>query len=162
MTTGGFSVRQAVNGRVLLFAGYKHKNFSDDNRAHDVEFTSEYKVTLNPQVRIGYRFRFLDFERQSLGGYFDPDDYISNRFFSSLYLERNPLYVYSEVFLGQQHFRRYGVLNSDFVFGGGASVGVRPIEKIYLEFYVNGGNNAAGTVTGFSYVTFGPRILVRF
>ena len=127
-----------------------------------MEFTSEYKVILDPQVRIGYRFRFLDFERQSFGGYFDPDDYIANRFFSSLYLDRDPLYVYSEFFLGHQHFHRYGALNSDFILGGSGSAGVRPTEKIYLEFYVEGGNNAAGTVTGFNYVTLGPRILVRF
>lgn len=162
MTTAGFSVYQAVTGRVSLFGGYSRKYFSDDNRAHDAQFASEYRVTLNPQVRIGYRFRFLDFERQSLSGYFDPNDYVANRFFSSLYLERNPLYAYSEFFLGHQYYRRYSVSNSDFIFGGSGSVGVRPIEKIYLEFYIDGGNNAAGTVTGFNYVTLGPRILASF
>jgi hypothetical protein len=162
MTTAGFSVYQAVTGRVILSGGYKRKYFSDDNRAHDVQFASEYKVTLNPQVRIGYRFRFLDFERQSFSGFFDPNDYIANRFFSSLYLDREPLYVYSEFFLGHQHFSRYGASNSDFILGGSGSAGVRPTEKIYMEFYIEGGNNAAGTVTGFNYFTLGPRIIVRF
>jgi tetratricopeptide (TPR) repeat protein len=162
MTTAGFSVYQALSGRISLFGGYQRKFFSDENRAHDVHLSSEYKVALNPHIRVGYRFRFLDFERQSFSGFFDPDDYIANRFFSSLYLDRKPLYVYSEFFLGHQHFYRYGALNSDFIFGGAGSLGLRPIEKIYLEFYVDGGNNAAGSVTGFNYVTFGPRILVNF
>ncbi len=162
MTTTGFYASQALTDRFSLYGGYNYKHFSDRNRAHDVQFVSQYAVYLNPRIAVGHRFRFLDFRRQSGSGYFDPDNYVSNRFFTSLYLEREKFYVYSELFIGHQSFRRNSFPTDDFISGGGASLGFKPTQNTALELNLEGGNFAAGTASGFQYFTIGPRFLFRF
>jgi tetratricopeptide (TPR) repeat protein len=162
MTTLGVGLRQALTDRLSVETGYRRKFLSDGNKAHDVDVLSSYKILLDPTVRVGYRFRFLDFSRQTESGLFDPQRYVSNRFFNSLYLERGSFYLYAEYYLGHQYFERYGTPSRDFVYGGFGTAGFKPSDDITLEFNVEGGNFAAGTASGFSYVTLGPRVLVRF
>ena len=162
MTSGGLYLSQALTDRFSLYGGYNRKFFSDQNRAHDAQFVSQYAVYLVPRISVGYKFRFLDFRKQSGSGFFDPDNYVSNRFFSSLYLEREKFYIYSEFYLGHQSFKRNGFPASDFIYGGSGSLGFKPTQNIALEFNVEGGNFAAGSATGFNYLTLGPRLLFRF
>ncbi|HWP58021.1 MAG TPA: tetratricopeptide repeat protein [Candidatus Acidoferrales bacterium] len=161
-TIGGFYLSQSLTDRLSFWGGYNYKSFSDDNRAHDAQTELKYFLFLNPRIALGHRFRFLDFARQSRSGFFDPDDYVSNRAFLSFYLERQRFYVYIDGFAGQQRFERNGVRSRDFVKGGSASIGVRPVPRLTLEFSVEGGDFAAASASGFSYLLLGPRILYRF
>ncbi len=162
MTTGGGSIHQRLTDRFSLDAGYRRKFLSDGNKAHDVDFTTTYRVLFKPHVHIGYKFRFLDFSRHTHTGLFDPSNYLSNRFFTSLYFETTSWFVYAEYYLGHQYYERYGSPTRDFLYGGFGTVGVKPTDSLLFEFNVEGGNFAAGTLSGFSYFTLGPRLLVRF
>ena len=67
---------------------------------------------------------------------------------------------YSDIVWRQ--FRRNRVASDNFIHGGSGSVGIKPIANLAVEVNVEGGNFAAGSVSGFSYFNIGPRILYRF
>lgn len=150
--------------RLATTAVYRYGTLSDSNHLHDARLTTEYFLWLKPKVSIGHRFRYANFQRQSRGGYFDPNDYYSNRGFVSFYMEQERFYSFAEVFAGQQAFKRNGFPSKDTVYGGAASLGFKPTRAIALEFSVEGGQLAAATSSGagYSYLIFGPRCLIRF
>ena len=127
-----------------------------------MQWSTQYAVYLTPRVVIGHRFRLLDFQRQTGSGYFDPNNYIANRGFTSLYFENNIYYTYVEAYLGYETFRRYGVASNNFIHGGSGSVGIKPLTNLSLEINLEGGNFAAGSTSGFNYLMVGPRLLYRF
>ena len=162
MTDIGLYLSQPLTDRVTVYAGYNYKDFSDGNHANDVQLVSQYALYFNPRIAIGHRFRFLDFHKQSGSGFFDPDDYISNRVFTSYWLEREKYYTYLEGYFGYQTFRRNRVASDDFIYGGAGSIGYKPISRLAIEFNAEGGTFAAGSASGFNYFVIGPRVLFRF
>jgi hypothetical protein len=162
MTSAGLYLTQPLTERFSVHAGYNYKSFSDGNHANDLQLVSQYTIFFAPRVTIGHRFRLLDFHEQSRSGFFDPNNYIANRAFSSLYYEHRLFYTYLEGYLGYETFRRNGIASDNFIHGGAGSVGFKPLSNLAVELNVEGGNFAAGTASGFSYFIIGPRILFRF
>lgn len=163
MTNVGLYISQPLTERLSMYGGYNYKTFSDGNHANDLRLAPSYAVYLAPKITIGYRFRFLDFEKQSHGGYFDPNRYIANRGFASLYYEHRLFYTYLDSFAGYETFRRNGVTNKNFIYGGTGSLGIKPLNNVAIEVNVEGGNFSAGATSGgFSYFIIGPRLLYRF
>jgi tetratricopeptide (TPR) repeat protein len=162
MTTAGLYLSQPLTERFSTYGAYTYKSFSDSNHANDLQLGGQYAIFLTPRIVIGDRFRFLDFQRQSHSGYFDPNNYVANRAFSSLYYEHRFFYTYLEGYLGYEWFKRNGANTQELVHGGAGALGVKPITNLAVELNVEGGNFAAGTASGFSYFIIGPRILYRF
>jgi len=162
MTTAGLYLSQPLTERFSTYGAYTYKSFSDSNHANDLQLGGQYAIFLTPRIVIGDRFRFLDFLRQSHDGYFDPNNYVANRVFSSLYYEHRFFYTYLEGYLGYQWFKRNGANSQEFIHGGAGAIGVKPITNVSIELNLEGGNFAAGTTSGFSYFTIGPRLLYRF
>jgi len=162
MTAVGLYLSQPVTERLSLYGNYNYKSFSDGNHANDLQLVSQYAIYLAPRIVIGHRFRLLDFEKQSHSGFFDPNNYIANRAFSSIYYENRFFYTYLEGYLGYQTFRRNDVATKEFIHGGSGSLGVKPITNLAVELNVEGGNFAAGSASGFSYFIIGPRLSYRF
>ena len=162
MTNVGMYITQPLAERFSVHGGYHYKSFSDGNHANELQLASQYTIYLAPRINIGYRFRLLDFHKQSGSGYFDPNNYIANRAFSSLYYENRFFYTYLEGYLGYQTFRRDGVASDDLVHGGSGSIGVKPTASLVVEVNAEGGNFAAGSTSGFNYFIIGPRIIYRF
>jgi hypothetical protein len=48
-------------------------------------------------------------------------------------------------------FRRNGVATNNLIHGGSGSLGVKPTTNLAIEVNAEGGNFAAGSVSGFSY-----------
>jgi len=163
-TIAGLKLSQQFTERFSVHPSYWYRSFSDVNHAHDAQFTSQYLLFFNPKVAVGHRFRYLNYDRQSGGAYFDPSDYYSNRGFVSFYLDRPGFYLFSDIFVGQQAFRRNRVRSEELVYGGAGSIGYRPIRNLILEFSIEGGQFASGTASGagYSYLVLGPRCIVRF
>lgn len=163
-TSAGLQASREVTDRFSLHSAYRYRSFSDVNHAHEATFTSQYLLFFNPKLAVGHRFRYVNYQRQSGGGYFDPNDYYSNRAFATVYVDREKYYFFSDVFAGQQAFRRNRVASKDPVYGGAASLGYRPIRSLIIEFYVEGGQLASGTGAGagYSYLQLGPRFWIRF
>ena len=162
VTSVGVKMSHALTDRLAIKPSYSYRYFSDASTAHDAQFNTEYALFFDPKLIVGHRFRFLDYGNQQGSGLFDPDHYYSNRGFMSLYMQRPKYYVYAEAYLGQQRFERNGASTSDFVKGGAASIGWTPTSHWNLELYVEGGNFAAGSSSGFTYFTAGPRVIYRF
>jgi thioredoxin-like negative regulator of GroEL len=162
MTNVGLYLSQPLTERFSVYGGYNYKTFSDGNHANDLQLTSQYAIYLTPRIVIGDRFRFLDYLEQSHSGYFDPNNYIANRVFSSIYYEHRFFYTYLEGYLGYQSFRRDGASTKEFIHGGSGSLGVKPMSNLAIEVNVEGGNFAAGSVAGFNYFIIGPRVLFTF
>ncbi len=166
ITTVGLSVLQSLTNRLSLSTTYKHKEYSDENRSNDGLFVLKY-ATLKYgekgdfEIVSGYRFRYLDFARQSGGGYFDPDNYLSHEFFTSFYFEYKKLYGYIEPFLGYQSFEKYGSGNHDFVGGAYSTVGLVLTKSISIEVNAEGGNYAVETL-GYKYYYLDFRAKISF
>ncbi len=162
MTSAGINLKQNLTERVMVDGRYNYKSFSDGNHANDLQWTTQYAVDLKPRIVIGHRFRLLDFHKQSGSGFFDPNNYLSNRGFASVYFESPLYYAYLEGFLGHQTFRRNGVASDDFIHGGSGSIGIKPWANFSFEINAEGGNFAAGSTSGFNYFIVGPRAVYRF
>ena len=162
MTNVGLYISQPLTDRISVHGGYNYKTFSDNNHANEIQFSSQYAIFLAPKLAVGYRFRFLDFSGQSHSGYFDPDDYVANRAFTSFYYEHKWFYTYLDGFLGYETFRRDGARSNNFIHGGTGSIGIKPMANLAIEANVEGGNFSAGSAAGFNYFIVGPRILYRF
>ncbi len=162
MTQFGLYIAQPLTERFSLSGAYNYKSFSDGNHANDLRFVSQYAIYLTPRITIGYRYRFLDFHDQSHSGFFDPNNYIANRVFTSLYYENRFFYTYAEGYIGYETFRRNEVLSKNVIHGGTSSLGVKPLPNLAIEVNVEGGNFSAGSAAGFNYFVVGPRVLYRF
>jgi tetratricopeptide (TPR) repeat protein len=163
-TVAALQWSQSLTDRFSLTGVYRYRSFSDSNHAHEAQATSQYTLWLKPKISIGHRFRYVNYQRQSGAGYFDPNDYYSNRGFISLYVEREQFYGFADFFVGQQAFKRNGVASKDPVYGGSASLGIKPLRRLAVEFNIEGGQLASGTSAGpgYTYLILGPRLVIRF
>lgn len=147
-------------GRADLSASYSFRHYSDGSSANDFSVTPKYAVMPgNPRVDIGYRFRRLDFDGQSGGGYFDPDDFISHQALVMVYYEKAGFYASIEPYYGHQAFERNGASTEDFFGGGSGVVGYRAGVSA-LELSAERGNYAVGGAAGFEYYMLGIRLLI--
>ena len=162
MTNVGLYITQPLTDRLSTHAGYRYRSFSDGNHANELQLVTQYAIWLAPRISIGHRFRLLDFHKQSGSGYFDPNNYIANRAFASIYYEHELFYTYVDSFLGYETFRRNGVASDNFIYGGTGSLGVKPTTNLAVEVNVEGGQFSAGSASGFNYFIIGPRLRYRF
>ncbi|HXG53518.1 MAG TPA: hypothetical protein VNN77_19130 [candidate division Zixibacteria bacterium] len=162
LTNVALYLSHPLTERVNFHGGYSYKHFSDGNHANDLQLVTRYTFYRNPDISIGHRFRLLDYHTQRRNGYFDPNNYIANRIFGAYYIERDWFYTYMDIFVGHQTFRRNEVASDDFIHGGTAALGLKPLPNLAIEVNVEGGTFAAGSASGFNYLNIGPRILFRF
>lgn len=154
---------QNLTDRWFSSASYTFRDYSDDNHSNDAQFLVRYAVLpQNPRVTLGYRFRYLNFERQTHHGYFDPNDFIANHLVASLYYERGKFYSYLEPYIGYHIFRRYGDSSDDLVGGGAGSVGVWLTKNLSAEAYAEGGSFSVEAAGGFNYYLVGARLKLLF
>jgi tetratricopeptide (TPR) repeat protein len=149
--------------RLSLSGSHSHKEYSDDNSSDDVQASLKYAFPLpGPAIGVGYRIRYLDFDRESGGGYFDPRSYAAHQAFATLYHERGRVYTYLEPFYGHQSFTRTGARTSDWFGGGNGVLGVRLAKSVSLEIRGESSDYAAGAATGFRHRLLGLRLNATF
>ncbi len=157
------SVSLRPTDRISLFGIYNYRDYSDDNYSHDVLASASYLVFRRPAaIAIGYRARYLDFERQSGGGYFDPDNFISNALFINLSFEKGRAYGYVEPYGGYQSFTRNEEGNYSYFGGGVGMIGYRFTKHLAAEATAEGGNYAMGASGAYTYYQIGARLIITF
>jgi len=162
-TEAGIHLFYPVFEKVSLEGSYRLRDYSDDNRSSDFITSMSYNILPgNPSIRGGYRFRYLDFKKQTLNGYFDPNNFYSHQLFLSLYLEKARGYLYLEPYGGYQSFERYGEKTHDFFTGGSLTTGYRIKDNLSIEFNAEGGDYAAGVAAGFRYWKAGLNLKTSF
>jgi hypothetical protein len=125
--------------------------------------SANYLVLRKPAaIVIGYRARYLDFRRQSRGGYFDPDNFISNSLFVNLYFENGPIYLYVEPYWGYQSFTRNEEGNYSYFGGGSGMIGYRFTNHLAAEAAAEGGSGALGAAGAWTYYQVGARLIITF
>lgn len=150
-------------GRITLSARYSYKDYSDSNASHDWQGSLKYAFRLkNPAIGAGYRIRFLDFDRESGSGYFDPSEFLSHAAFVTFYYEKERFRAYLEPYGGYQSFRRFGSRTNSWFGGGSGVLGYRISPMLTLEATGEGGDYAGGTAAGFSYYMVGGRLVATF
>lgn len=149
-------------GRASLKAAFSHRRYSDDNSANDFSITPRYTLRPgNPKLDVAYRFRYLDFDRQSGGGYFDPEGFISHQGLVTLYYEKGGFYSLLEPYYGHQSFERNGISTDDFFWGGYGAVGCRSSSgRAAVELSAEGGDYAVGSAAGFKYYMVGLTLVL--
>ncbi len=156
LTDSGAYLSQTLTKRLFLFGSYHYRDYSDNNDASDLQLTAKYALsTETPALRAGYRFRYLNFNRQSFGGYFDPNDFSSHQIFVNVSYEHDGLSAFAEPYIGYQSFRRYGEKQGDMISGAVGAVGVKLSRHLRFELNAEGGNYALGSATGFHYYMVG-------
>lgn len=146
--------------KLTLRGWYSYRRYSDDNSAHDVQINPEYPLMYKDiKIKAGYRLRYLDYQRQSLGGYYDPDWYISNQLYANLSWEEDKLYIIMEPNGGYQSSRRFGGSNNGFFGGGAITAGYKLYKSLRFEADAEGGNSSIGTVAGFRYYQTGLKVI---
>ena len=160
-TNASLYISQRLTDRLSLYGSYSYRDYSDNNNANDLLLSPVYALYIkNPIVKSGYRFRYLNFKRQSGSGYFDPNDFISHQIFASLYLEREKNYFYLEPYTGHQSFKRNGKKTDDFFGGAYGTLGHKISERASLEISAEGGNYVLGTAAGWRDYLIGLRLVI--
>lgn len=141
-------ISQQLIERLSLYGEYHFRDYSDRNHSHDVQVVSTFVAYRGvPRVGFSYRFRYLNFDRQSGGGYFDPDNYFAHRVSGALSFDTARLYGSAEPFVGWQSFRRFGIDTESTFWGGDVTFGFRLSPYASLE--ANGSiSTEAGVSTG--------------
>lgn len=156
-------ISQRLTDRWSILGTYGYRDYSDHNNADDFSFSPSYTVyTKNPTINLGYRFRYLNFNRQSGSGYFDPNDFISHQIFASLYFEKEKYYISLGPYGGYQSYRRDGEYNDGFFGGGYGVLGLNLSKNIVFELNGEGGNYALGAAAGFNYYLVGFKFQIYF
>lgn len=149
--------------RIYLLGIYNYRDYSDDNNSHDFMGSASYLVLRKPvAIAIGYRARYLDFRRQSRGGYFDPDNFISNSLFVNLSFENGPIYGYVEPYGGYQSFTRYEEGSYSYFGGGSGMIGYRFTKHLAVEATAEGGSGALDAAGAWTYYQVGARLIITF
>jgi tetratricopeptide (TPR) repeat protein len=158
-STAGAYLSRTVTGRVTLSGSYNYRSYSDENNSNNLQFAVRYAlVQKNPRTTVGYRFGYLDFNRQSFGGYFDPSNFLSHQLFVNTSFEKGRFSGSAEVFVGHHSFMRYGTGSNDIVSGGVANIDYKLAKNIVIGVSGEGGDYALQTSTGFRYHQFGVRL----
>ncbi len=161
-TAEALSLVQNLTQRTSLSENYSHASYSDSNHADDIQVGVRQAIIPSPRIAAGYRFRYLSFERQSNGGYFDPQYFTSHLIFVSLSKAEGGLHASLDPYFGLQSFHRNGEYNSHGFFGVNAAAGWTMKKCTSFEVTGEGGNYAGGTTAGFNYFLLGFNLKVYF
>jgi len=146
-------------GRTSFYGGYGYADYSDGNNSDDLLLSLRHDLRReNPRMNAGYRFRYLDFNRQSSGGYFDPNYFVSHQLYLNTAFEKEKFSGAAELYIGQQSYKRNGAGQNEIFSGGAANVGYKLTKNYAVEATVEGGDYALQTATGFSYFLYGVRL----
>ena len=163
MNGGEVYLSKAMEGHNTVYGSYAHRSYSDDNDANDLRVGIKHVLDFaNPRVTVGYAIRYLDFERQSLGGYFDPNNFISHQIFAGMEYRDGKSTYYLDPYVGFQSFERYDTSSNDFYGGGSLRWRYQFTPKLYTEMNAEAGNYALEQAAGYNYYMVGARLNISF
>jgi hypothetical protein len=124
---------------------------------------SKFALLAEPiHLDVGYKFKYLSFQRHTGDGYFDPSHFLSYEPLLNLSFEGDRFYGYLEPSVGYEAFERNHKSERNLFGEGNGSVGIKLKQNLSLELYMEGGNYALGTPNGFEYYVISPRFMFRF
>ncbi len=163
VTTYTLAGTYSITDRLIGSANYDHRHYIDNNFANDYLLGLRYRYLLDdPSLDFGYRIRYLNYDRQSGRGYFDPQNFLSHQFYLSGTKQINCTTITFEPYFGHQSYQRYAVDHNDLFYGGSILVRQQIISTIHAQFSVEGGNYAMGQVAGYNYYLVSGKFVFSF
>lgn len=163
VTTYTLAGTYSITDRLIGSANYDHRDYTDNNFANDYLLGLRYRYLLDdPALDFGYRIRYLNYDRQSGGGYFDPENYLSHQFYVSGTKQINCTTITVEPYFGHQSYQRYAVDHNDWFYGGSVLVRQQITSTIHAQFSAEGGNYAMGQVAGYNYYLVSGKLVFSF
>ena len=157
------SLSKELENNNVVYGSFAHREYSDDNYANDIRGVFKHRFDLsNPRITAGYSLRYLDFDRQSRGGYFDPDDFIAHQALVSIVYQQGASTLFFDPYIGFQSFSRYDQSSDDFFSGGSLRWRYQITPKMYSEANAEAGNYALGQTAGYNYYLVGWRLNIAF
>ena len=160
--SAGGEITQRITPSWSVSGAYSRMRFSDVNQANDAQVRAEFTTRQAPRVGLAYQLRFLDYDRQSANGYFEPDNFLSHRFSASVNVERRTYFTFVQVYGGHQRFERFGYRTSEWVKGVRGSFGFNISTDAAISLNIAAGDSSTGSITGYSYFTAGTKLSYRF
>lgn len=158
-----FYIFQKLTDKWAIYGRYSYRDYSDNNFCNDIIINPRYiPISGNFSFTIGYAFRYLDFARQSRGGYFDPKDFISNQLIFSFSYTKESFYAYLEPYFGYQSYKRYAKSKNEFFVGGSGVLRYRVSDILSVELNAEGGNYGTGSTGGWMYYLIGGKLRIIF
>lgn len=136
----------------------EYRIYSDDNDALELSVSPIYYFYREPNSISGieYRFKFMEYQRETSHGYFDPSKFVSHRIKLLHDMKKGRLFYIAEPYLGFEFYTRSGYYYSGVSYGGYFSVGYKISYNLLAELNLDLGNSE-----GYKYYQFGIRIGYR-
>ncbi|MCK9227442.1 MAG: tetratricopeptide repeat protein [Syntrophorhabdaceae bacterium] len=149
--------------RISVWGNYSYRDYSDNNYAHDLMGSISYLFLRRPvSIAVGYRARYLDFDKQTLNGYFDPNNFLSHILFANIFFERGRFYGYAEPYIGYQTYTRYEEGNNSAIGGFAGMMGYRFSRHFAAEANFEAGDYAMSSSGASRYYQVGSRLIINF
>jgi hypothetical protein len=146
---GLFSTETAVTAKRKLFGGFKikaefhHRDFSDGNSSNSIQFAPEYDHQIfGMDFGLGSRFRYMEFARHTLAGYYNPLVSYGQQVFMNANYDGGRFYFNFDVAGGRGTSRNSATsaAASDFSGEGAAAFGWKIGRRFLAELTASGGD----------------------
>lgn len=152
-----------VNDRIRFDATLRREDYSDNNAMTGFDTDARFALKPSqPRVAIGLKREQRAFERQSGGGYFDPDLSRTDKFLLEYQRFADKLDTSLELFYGSQLIERAGNVAGNPVAGGSANVAYRFGDRREFGLSAEGGDFALGREGAYRYYTVSGRVTANF
>lgn len=163
MTTYALAGTYSITDTLIGSATYNYRDYTDNNFANDFLAGLRYRyLREDPSLDIGYRIRYLNYDRQSGGGYFDPEQFLSHQFYLSASKQIECTTISIEPYFGHQSYRRYALDHNDWFWGGSLLLRQQITPNIAAQLNAEGGNYAMGQTVGYDYYLVGGKLIFSF
>jgi len=127
-------------------------DYSDNNHSIETVMSAMYSLYFGPpKIDIGVKRETLAFDRQSGGGYFDPDRMATTKLLATISQYRERFSANLEVFVGRQAASRLGYRQSNQIVGGYAALRYQLSESLLFELSWEGGHFALNQPDAYRY-----------
>lgn len=130
-------------------------DYSDDNHSTDGMVSALYTFYFGPpKLAIGAKLESLAFDRQSDGGYFDPDRMTTNKLLFSISKHKQRFSANLELFAGSQTISVFNTTQTNQIAGGYGALRYHLFKQAMIEFTWEGGHYALGRPFAYRYNLF--------
>lgn len=141
-----------ISDRWGLRLNGKNTDYSDDNHSLDASVMALYNFYFGPpKMSVGLKREVLAFDRQAGGGYFDPDQVMTNKLLLVISKSQDRFSAFLELFAGTETIERFGGQEENEIIGGYASFRFQFMEHAQLELIWEGANLAYGEPNAYRY-----------
>lgn len=137
----------------------RRKILSDGNASTELNLSPAYRLDIwGTNLSLGYRFDYLDYQRQNLMGYYGPRGLISNGGSANWSVQWRDFYSMMQVDLSHSVHADDRNKPSEFAGTGTIAAGRRVSKNGLIEAYWTAGRDALGTPAGWRSMNMGGRL----